>query len=91
MSWSKEERAEYMKKWRNENKEYLKKYRHKYYVQSRENEKYVSPPKEYSREKNRIWRENNRERYNDYQREYQRKLRKKIAISKWEICQKTEI
>jgi hypothetical protein len=43
MAWSKEQRAAYMKKWREEHKEQIKKRRHEYYLESLLNGKYVPP------------------------------------------------
>ena len=75
MAWSKEERAEYMKKWREENKDNVKKYRHQYYIKSVLNGKYIPPSKEYSREYMKKWRKANKEKYLGYQKKYQAKIR----------------
>lgn len=81
MAKSKEERAEYMKQWREKNKDRVKAYRRAYYFRSLANGKYVPPPNEKSREVNRRWREKNRERFNEYHRKYQaRKRREKREV-----------
>lgn len=83
MAWSKEERAEYMREWRKENKENVKKYRHEYYMRSLIDGTYQSPDAETLRETCKRWRDNNREKYREYQRKYQAELRRRKAIDKW--------
>ena len=75
MAWSKEQKSEYMKKWREEHKAQIKKRRREYYLESLLNGKYQPPSNEYIREQGRRWREKNREHYNAYYREYHKKRR----------------
>ena len=82
MSWTKEQRADYMKKWREENKAHVKKYRHNYYVESRINGKYVPPNREDNTKRARKWREKNPDKYREYQRKYQSELRRIKSIDK---------
>lgn len=75
---TKEERREYMKRWRSENKEHIKEYRHNYYLDhiltsNTPPSKHVKPSKEKARQYANTWRENNREQYNAYQREYRKR------------------
>jgi hypothetical protein len=80
--WTKEYRAEYMKKWREENKERVKECRHEYYMRSLLNGKYVPPTNAHNRENARRWRENNREKYNEYHRDYYARTKFKSVLDK---------
>jgi hypothetical protein len=78
MAWTKEQRAEYNKRWRKEHKEHISAYRREYYL------KHILDSKPYDYEKVkanvRRWQEKNREHYRAYQREYQRQYRKRKAL-----------
>lgn len=86
MGWSKEQRREYMRKWRAENKEHINAYHREYYQKNVLNWKYYPIDKDKSRENTKRWREKNRDRYNTYQREY----RKKKALEFWRNKQPNE-
>jgi hypothetical protein len=79
MGWSKEERAEYMRNWRANNKDKLKIYRRTAYEKSLLNGTYVyiPPDKEKLRQWQAKYREKNREKIAEYQKNYQRMYREK--------------
>ena len=73
MGWSKEKRADYMKKWREENREQISANRKYYYLQNREHE--LARQNEYRKEHPEVynnWVDKNRDRVRAYQREYNR-------------------
>ena len=82
MGWTKEERAEYMKKYRAKNRERLNE-NQRYWRRHNKEEQAVA-----SRERMKKWREENREQYNAYHREYYRNNRDKWSAYQREYVQK---
>ena len=80
---TKDERREYMERWRAEHKEHIKAYRQEYYLKHKFDGKTYAPDKQKVYENVKRWREKNREHYNEYQREYQRDYRKRKAYESW--------
>ena len=73
MGWSKEERADYMKKYRKENRDQINSNRRYYYRQNREYE--IFRQNEYLKEHPEVrkkWIDKNKDKVRAYQREYKR-------------------
>lgn len=71
MAWTKEQRAEYMKSYREANKQRLSDNRRYYYKLHKEKEL------SYSNEYIKKWRADNRDKYNEYQRIYRKRIRQR--------------
>ena len=79
--YTKEQRREYNKRWRQENRDHINAYRREYYVKHKLDAKPYDPEKTKAATKR--WIENNREHYRAYQREYHRTYRKRKAVEAW--------
>lgn len=73
MAWTKEKRAEYMKRYRAEHKDEINLRVKKWRMANPDKEKAIIDR----------WREAHREQYNTYQREYHREYRKRKAVEQW--------
>lgn len=74
--WTKEQRAAYMKKYRAEHREQIRATRRYYYHHVQKLQpctELTLQQKARQKEYHRAWRENNRERWNSYQREYRKR------------------